>query len=250
MMNNHNYGFAAGILGLMGSKEVLQSQIMEEEAVLKKAVDELSGKLTSVAGRRQGATGNPAVLWNSLAPPSVVWNAPTSVTNARRQGMFYLKFAQWVTGNQAFEVPFKEYENELASFSSWGFENTDPADIQAALGKAKLAYLANPSERLIHPAALLNLNMNLSEVSKSQEYTAEQDQTRAVVGAVTDTAKDTLVFFQYIGGFFTGIKPPGISDTKWNAIRFSVYGAVGLGVTAYLSANLAAIAQTFQSDEE
>lgn len=223
---------------------------MEEEAALKKAVDELSVKLTNVAGRRQGATGNPAVLWNSLAPPSVVWNAPTSVTNARRQGMFYLKFAQWVTGNQAFEVPYKEYEDELASFSLIGWENTDPADIAAALDKAKMAYLANPSERLIHPASLLNLNMNLSEISKSQDLTAGQDQAQAVADAVGDTAEDTLVFFQYIGGFFTGIKPPGISDVKWKAIRFSVYGAVGLGVTAYLSANLAAIARTFQTDEE
>jgi len=85
-------------------------------------------------------------------------------------------------------------------------------------------------------------------IGEVQKDIAERQPSKMLGDAIKQTGEEIAVPFQVLAGVVTGKKPMGMSVTKWNIIKYSIYGAVGLGVIGYAASKIAAVGELVDGD--
>jgi hypothetical protein len=226
-------GVLAGALGMSTGLSIGTYLNIRETINEIQNYDGLASTLkTSIDGLRAGKLTYADVRMR----PTLMLNAPVSARQAYLQaGWYIMQAASRAEGDVRSTLlnAAETFWDDSESASKDILEVTSPK-IHEPL-QAAILLLQPFGENFQSEITMLYANTSIVRLSDQSSFEKENfDPAKYVKEAIKDTGKDVFLPFEIAGGLFTGKKPFGMSMAKWNLIRFSIYGGVGLALTGYV----------------
>jgi len=179
--------------------------------------------------REGGETGD-------ILRPTLMTRAPTNERQALLQaGWGVMQVAAKLTGADRIRLcdAAENFWDKSEDASKAILEPNDPKIQEPLLGAIEI--LKPYGDKASRAITMLYAQTSQVSIADSISFEKETfDPSKYVKEALTETGKQVSLPFQVAAGLLTGERPYGMPQWKWNLIRFSIYGGVGLAGIGYL----------------